>query len=71
MNEIWEYLNLDSPEHDFNNVKQYTKEHEIGWPYGDHTIRNKVEAVEEDWNKVLGRELSEQIRQSFKWINDL
>ena len=55
----------------FNNVEQYTTEHEAGWPYGDHTIRNKVEPLEKDWNKVLGKEFSEQVNQSFKWINEL
>jgi hypothetical protein len=46
-------------------------EHEIGWPYGDHVIRNKVEPLEKDWNQLLGKEFSEQINQSFKWINSL
>jgi sulfotransferase len=71
MNEIWKYLNLDIPEHDFNKVGQYTKEHELGWPYGDHLIRDKVEPVEEDWNKVLGKQFSDQIHQTFEWIDKL
>ena len=71
MNGIWDYLELKVPNHDFNNVEQYTTEHELGWPYGDHTIRNKVEPLEKDWNKVLGKEFSERINQNFKWIDFL
>jgi sulfotransferase len=71
MNEVWKYLNLDIPKHDFNRVDQYTKEHELGWPYGDYIIRDKVEPLEKDWNKVLGKEFSEQIHQSFGWIDEL
>lgn len=71
MQGIWDYLELTMPKHNFNCVEQYTTEHELGWPYGDHNIRNKVEPVEKDWNKILGKEFSEQINQSFKWINAL
>ena len=71
MADVWSYLGIDAPTHDLNNVDQYTKEHEIGWPYGDHMIRNKVEPVAPDWNETLGRQLSEQIRQSFDWIQKL
>ena len=71
MNKIWEYLGEESFEHDFDNVEQYTIEHELGWPYGDHKIKNKVKHLEKDWNNVLGRDFSEKIHQSFKWINDL
>ena len=71
MNEIWKYLEEESFNHDFNNVEQYTKEHELGWPYGDHEIRNKAAPLEKDWNKILGKDFSEQIYESFKWINGL
>ena len=71
MAEVWGYLGLETPNHDFDNVEQYTKEHEIGWPYGDHTIRGKVEPVAPDWHDTLGRQFSEQIAQSFNWINEL
>jgi sulfotransferase len=71
MQDIWLYLGLDRPEHDFNNVEQYTKEHELGWPYGDHEIRSKVAPVKPDWDEVLGPQLSAGIEQSFRWINQL
>jgi sulfotransferase len=71
MGEVWNYLGLEAPAHDFNNVEQYTKEHELGWPYGDHEIRRKVEPVEPDWLDILGRQLSDQVAQTFKWIQEL
>ena len=71
MQAIWNYLNLEYPDHDFNDVKQSTHEHELGWPYGDHAIRSQVSAVQADWNTVLGEQFSEKIHQSFKWINEL
>jgi hypothetical protein len=71
MGGVWDYLGLEFVRHNFDNVEQYTKEHELGWPYGDHEIRNKVEPVAPDWNNVLGRQLSDQIAQTFKWIQEL
>ena len=68
---IWNYLGLESPAHDFDNVVQYTKEHELGWPYGDHEIRAKVESVPADWHDVLGKDFSNSINQSFQWIKEL
>lgn len=71
MARVWDYLGLEHPEHDFNNVEQYTSEHEQGWPYGDHSIRSKVEPLKPDWHDTLGRQLSETINQKFDWINQL
>jgi hypothetical protein len=71
MSAIWEYLEEEPFKHDFDNVEQYTKEHELGWPYGDHEIRSKVAPLKKDWTDVLGKDFSEQINQSFKWINNL
>jgi hypothetical protein len=71
MDSIWKYLQETPFKHNFNNVEQYTKEHELGWPYGDHEIRNKVEPLKKDWQEILGKDFSEQIYQSFKWINSL
>ena len=71
MNSIWKYLEEKPFDHDFDNVEQYTVEHELGWPYGDHEIRNKVEPLKKDYSEILGKEFSEKINESFKWINSL
>jgi sulfotransferase len=71
MNGVWSYLGLEAPAHDFDNVEQYTHEHEIGWPYGDHTIRGQVKPLVKDYNEILGKPLADAISQKFNWINDL
>lgn len=72
INKIYNYLGEDYFDHDFNNVEQYTKEHDgVWWPHGDHSIRSQVKPLKEEWNEVLGKSLSEAIHQKFNWINDL
>jgi len=71
MAKVWDYLDMAAPSHDFNSVEQYTKEHELGWPYGEHEIRPKVAPVKPDWHEVLGKPFSDQIAQTFNWIIDL
>ena len=68
---VWDYLGMEFGGHDFNNVEQYTQEHEMGWPYGDHIIRSSVTPLEPDWNEVLGKGLSDALNQKFHWINQL
>lgn len=71
MQKVWNYLELDYPNHDFNNVEQYTREHEMGWPYGDHSIRSKIVALEKDYHDILGKQLSNTVRDKFTWVYDL
>jgi sulfotransferase len=71
MNTVWKYLGMEPHDHDFANVEQYTQEHELGWPYGDHHIKPVVQSLKPDWNDTLGRELSETINQKFNWIQKL
>ena len=71
MSKIWKYLGEEFNEHDFNNVDQYTKEIEIGWPYGEHNVRREVKPLKPYWNEMLGHKLSETINQKFEWVNKL
>lgn len=71
MEAVWEYLEEKPFKHNFNNVEQYTIEHEIGWPYGDHTIRKEVKPLEKDWHDILGKQFSDVIGQKFAWIKNL
>ena len=71
MAKVWAYLGMDQFIHDTNNVEQYTQEHELGYPYGDHAIRGKVKPLTPDWHDTLGRQLSDGIAQKFNWINEL
>ena len=72
MQNLYNYLEEDWFEHDFDNVEQYTSEHDgVWWPVGNHMIQNKVKPLKEEWNDVLGQNLAEAINQKFSWINAL
>ena len=71
MNSVWEFLGEEPFIHNTSNVEQYTKEHDVGFPYGDHVIRQEVKPLKKDWHEILGRQLSEQLNQKFNWINEL
>jgi len=71
MNDVWKYLGMEPFIHNTNNVEQYTKEHELGFPYGDHAVRSEVRPLTPDWHETLGRPLSEGLKQKFNWINQL
>ena len=71
MDKVWKYLGMEPFAHNPMNVEQYTQEHELGWPYGDHTIQPVVKPLKPDWHDTLGRSISETIAQKFSWVNDL
>jgi hypothetical protein len=71
MKEIWEYLEEEPYKHDFDNVEQYTNEVDVGFPYGDHIIKKKVEPTDKGFDRILGKELSDLLGSQFQWINDL
>jgi len=71
MAKVWAYLGEDFKGHDFSNVVQYTIESDVGWPYGDHSIRQKISPLPKDWHDILGRDLSNALHQKFDWINQL
>ena len=71
MKKIWQYLGEEFNDHDFNNVEQYTDEHEQGWPYGEHTIRPQIKPMIPYWDDVLGKSLAKKIDDKFGWVNSL
>jgi hypothetical protein len=71
MSKVWEYMGMDPIIHNVSNIEQYTHEHELGWPHGDHSVRSEVTPLVPDWDKTLGRNLSEGIHQKFNWIQNL
>lgn len=71
MAKVWTYLGMEPFIHNTTNVEQYTNEHELGWPYGDHEVRSEVKPLVSDWHDTLGRQLSEGLAQKFDWIKNL
>jgi len=54
LGEIYEFLDEEPYAHDFENVKQATKENDRVYGWGDlHTIRPTVRPVESDWQNTL------------------
>ena len=52
---VYDFLDEEYYEHDFNNVQQYTKENDAEHGFSDlHTIRSKVEPVKDDSQDILG-----------------
>jgi sulfotransferase len=68
MTKIYNYLGVQDYKHDFEYVEQVTKEDDTVYGiYGDHTIRNKVMPLKSQADKVLGKEITKWIYDSFQW----
>jgi len=60
MAKIYEFLDEEPYEHDFEHVEQYTQEDDIWHGYKDlHTIRPKVEPMEPQWPDILGKDVAD------------
>jgi sulfotransferase len=72
MKRLYEYFELPYYEsHDFENITQLTHENDlIHGIYGDHTLRPKFERKPDDYNEILGFELSNSIKNTYKWFYD-
>ena len=68
MRTVYEFLEMEPFEHDFDNVAQSTHEddHEHGIP-GLHIIRNKIQPVSSNALEVLGEETYEKYRNAQFW----
>lgn len=57
--------------HDFENVTQITHENDIiHGIYGDHVLRQKFERKPDDYDEILGYELCNNIKNTYKWFYD-
>ena len=64
MTGIWNYLEIEAPQHDFENVETYLRADDENWGIKDlHTIRPKIEKTSRDPREVLGDELFEYYSQ--------
>lgn len=75
LKEIYEFLDEENFDHDFDHVEQVTHEDDRVYGWGDlHTIRSSVKPVESDWEKVLvdvGPALKQAIRSNnIYWRKD-
>ncbi len=71
MEKIYEYLELPFFQHDFEFIEQFTQEDDkIYGVFGDHVIKNNLEAVEEDFFDILGETGCEIITNNYRWFYD-
>ena len=71
MQEIYSYFEIPYYQHDFNNVKQVTKEDDEVYGLSNlHTIKEKVEPIGSDWKTVLGPEVCQMIDQNIAWYQN-
>jgi len=69
LSKVYAYLGLPEFEHDFNNVPQVTREDDeaYGIP-GLHEIRPRVELLQNDYLKILGRDAVMQAQSQHGWF---
>jgi len=72
MKRLYEYFELPYYDaHDFKNITQLTHENDlIHGIYGDHTLRQKFEKQPDDYEEILGYELSNSIKNTYGWFYD-
>jgi len=64
MYNLWNYLEIDQPTHNFKNVKNYLEIPDENWGIeGLHDIRPNIEKISKDPKEVLGIELFEYYSQ--------
>ena len=69
LDKIYQYLGLESYKHDFDNVEQTIKEDDsvYGLSKDLHTIRQKVQPLTPDYDKILGKQICDWIDTNFAW----
>lgn len=69
MDKVYQYLNLETFKHDFDNVEQTIKEDDSVYGLNSdlHTIRQKVQPLTPDYNNILGKQVCDWIDNSFAW----
>lgn len=72
MSKIYSYLELPNFIHDFDNIKQVTKEDDTvyGLTPDLHVIKEKLSFPKKDHNDILGADISDWIYSNFKWYFD-
>ena len=69
MNKVYDYLGIDRFEHSFDKIKQLTHEDDdVHGIYGDHKLREEFKMLPNDFEQVLGIELSQKIKNTYQWF---
>jgi len=73
MERIYNYLEIPSYLHDFDNIIQVTKEDDAvyGLSQDLHSINKKLELPPNDFKQILGLDISNYLYDNFKWYFDM
>ena len=69
MDEVYDIINLERYNHNFNNIEQITKENDVIHALDNnlHTIRNKVEPLKDNYIEIIGQEACDRIDTEYEW----
>lgn len=67
---VYSFLELEYYHHDFDNISQIYKEVDTRNFFSDHNIQKKLSIPKDDWDSILGPNISNQIYNDFKWYFD-
>jgi sulfotransferase len=72
MTKVYEYLEIPYFQHNFDNIEQVTKEDDSVYGLGNglHTIRPKLEMKPSDADKVLGKDITKWLYETYNWYYD-
>jgi sulfotransferase len=71
MKRVYEYLEIPPVVHDFTHIEQTTKEDDAVYGYaGLHEIRPSLEMKPSDAMAVLGKDVCDWIKNTYKWYYD-
>lgn len=71
MRKLYQYLEVDYFQHDFQNIQQITKEDDqVYGIFGDHRIQGQINAKKPDYKEILGLNTSNWIKQHYAWFYD-
>jgi hypothetical protein len=69
MDKVYDYLGVDRFEHSFDKIEQLTHEDDgVHGIYGDHALREEFKMLPNDFEEILGIELSYKIKNTYQWF---
>jgi len=71
MEKVYKYLDVPFYEHNFDYIEQITVEDDdVYGIYGDHKIQTKLGELKSSYEDVLGKSISNRIKDTHKWYFD-
>lgn len=69
---VYDFFELEYFEHNFKSIPQITVEDDTVYGiYGDHTIRNTLHMLPDDYIDILGEYTSDWIYNQYRWYYDI